>query len=322
MPVGTNWVVTTRAGLARKPGSADGTGNAARFDFPFGIAIDSADNVYVADTDNDALIRKVTPVGTNWVVTTLAGLGGNYGSADGMRIDARFAGPSGVAVDGAGSVYVADQVNDTIRKVTAAGVVTTLAGLARYGGSTNGMSNAARFNSPSGVAVDSSGNVYVADSENNQIRKVTPVGTNWVVTTLAGLSGSDDWADTEGSADGTGSAARFTVPEGVAVDSAGNVYVADTVNYTIRKLTPAGVVTTRAGQAGVQGSANGTGGNARFNFPSGVAVDSATNVYVADTWNHTIRKVTPARVVTTVAGRAGISGSADGMGNDARFNYP
>src|SRR5439155_764437 len=187
MPVGTNWVVTTRAGLARKPGSADGTGNAARFDFPFGIAIDTADNVYVADTDNDALIRKVTPVGTNWVVTTLAGLGGNYGSADGMRIEARFAGPSGVAVDGAGSVYVADTVNDTIRKVT-----------------------------------------------------------------------------------------------------------------------PAGVVTTRAGQAGVQGGANGTGGNARFNFPSGVAVDSATNVYVADTWNHTIRKMTPARVVTTVAGRAGI----------------
>ena len=133
------------------------------------------------------------------------------------------------------------------------------------------------------------------------------------ITTLAGRAGS------AGSADGTGSAARFYYPRGVAVDSAGNVYVADTGNHTIRKVTPAGVVTTLAGLAGSSGSADGTGSAARFNYPPGVAVDSAGNVYVADTGNHTIRKVTPAGVVTTLAGLAGSSGSADGTGSAARF---
>ena len=153
-------------------------------------------------------------------------------------------------------------------------MVTTLAGLAGSSGSANGTGSAARFYYPFGVAVDSAGNVYVADTGNNTIRKVTPAG---VVTTLAGLAGSS------GSADGTGSAARFNYPSGVAVDSAGNVYVADTGNNTIRKVTPAGVVTTLAGLAGSPGSADGTGSAARFYYPHGVAVDSAGNVYVADT---------------------------------------
>src|SRR5205814_5080536 len=139
--------------------------------------------------------------------------------------------------------------------------------------------NAARFNYPSGLAVDTAGSVYVADSENNQIRKVTPVGTNWVVTTLAGGVGSDDWADTEGSADGTGSAARFTVPRGVAVDSAGNVYVADTENCTIRKITLIGANTALAGRAGMQCSANGVAGGACLKSPAGLAADSATNFW-------------------------------------------
>ncbi|MGA2867342.1 MAG: hypothetical protein ABSF95_22940 [Verrucomicrobiota bacterium] len=134
------------------------------------------------------------------------------------------------------------------------------------------------------MAADSAANVYVPDSGNNTIRKVTPAG---VVTTLAGLPGSS------GSADGTGGAARFDAPEGVAADSAGNVYVADTWNHTIRKLTPGGVVTTLAGLAGTQGTADGMGSAARFYWPEGVAVDSAGNVYVADTDNFTIRKVTP-----------------------------
>ena len=145
------------------------------------------------------------------------------------------------------------------------------------------------------MAVDSAGNVYVADTDNHTIRKITP---SRVVRTLAGLAGS------HGSADGTGSAARFNFPLGVAVDSAGNVYVADTDNYTIRKITPSGVVRTLAGLAGT-GSADGTGSAARFNFPQGVAVDSAGNVYVADTSNHTIRKITPSGVVSTFAGLAG-----------------
>ena len=157
--------------------------------------------------------------------------------------------------------------------VQAAVVVTTLAGSAPASGSADGTGSAARFNKPGGVAVDSSGNVYVADRNNHTIRKVTPGG---LVTTLAGSAGVG------GSADGIGSAAEFYYPSGVAVDSSGNVYVADANNYTIRKVTPSGVVTTLAGSAGLNGSANGTGSAARFSYPNGVAVDSSGNVYVAD----------------------------------------
>ncbi|MGA2866576.1 MAG: SBBP repeat-containing protein [Verrucomicrobiota bacterium] len=322
-------VVTTLAGLAGSSGSADGTGSAARFYYPQGVAADTAGNVYVADTENYTL-RKVTPGG---VVTTLAGLAGSSGSEDGTGSAARFGGPHGgppgVAVDSAANVYVADYWNHTIRKVTPAGAVTTLAGnaslLDQYGnpigGYADGTGSAARFNYPSGVAVDNAGNVYVTDSFNCTVRKVTPGG---VVTTLAGLAGSR-----AGSADGTGSAARFNYPEGVAVDSAANVYVADTHNQMIRKVTPGGVVTTLAGNASIVnqwgdaigGYADGTGSAARFDYPNGLAVDSAGNVYVADTSNHTIRKVTPAGVVTTLAGQAGGSGSADGTGSAARFNW-
>jgi sugar lactone lactonase YvrE len=311
------YTFTTLAGSAEAgPGAIDGAGSAARFYQPSGVAVDSAGNVYVADFRNST-IRKVTPGG---VVTTLAGLAGSQGSADGTGSAARFNWPFGAAVDSAGNVYVGDTYNHTIRKVTPGGVVTTLAGLAGSWGSADGTGSAARFggaaySGPFGVAVDSAGNVYVADHDNQTIRKVTAGG---VVTTLAGLAGSD------GSADGTGSAARFCYPTGVAVDSAGNVYVEDYGNCTIRKVTAGGVVTTLAGQAGNYGSADGTGSAARFGGvwnggPAGAAVDSAGNVYVADTYNYTIRKVTPGGVVTTLAGLAGSSGSADGTGSAARF---
>lgn len=259
--------------------------------------------------------------------TTLAGLAGFWGSTDGTGSAARFSVPRGVAVDSTGNVYVADTDNNTIRMVTPLGVVTTLAGLAGYPGSTYGTGSDARFYWPSGVAVDSAGNVYVADSWNDMIRHVAPVWNGvdyeWLVWTLAGQV----W--NTGSADGTGMEAEFFHPWGVAVDSAGNVYVADTDNYTIRKVTPAGVVTTLAGLPGHQGSADGTGSAARFNRPVGVTVDRTGNVYVADTDNHTIRKITPVWngighdwVVTTLAGLAGSWGSTDGMGSAARFYWP
>ena len=186
--------------------------------------------------------------------------------------------------------------NDTIRKITPAGVVTTFAGTAGQSGSADGTGAAARFTNPEGTAVDGAGNVYVADTFNDTIRKITPAG---VVTTLAGTAGQG------GSADGTGAAARFAFPTGVAVDGAGNVYVADTDNDTIRKITPAGVVTTLAGTAGQSGSADGTGAAARFNSPFGLAVDGAGNIYVADEDNDAIREITPAGVVSTLAGTAG-----------------
>ena len=230
----TPYTFTTLAGNPGY-GSADGTNSGAQFAFPSGVAVDSAGNLFVADTVNST-IREVTPVGTNWVVATIAGLAGCTGTNDGLGNAARFNYPEGVAVDSAGNVYVADSRSHTIRKVTPVGVVTTLAGLAGSLGSVDGTNNVARFANPVEVAVDMVGNLYVTGNGDYTIRKVTPVGTNWVVTTVAGLPGYI------AELDGTGSAARFNSQIGVAVDMAGNLYVADWGNSTIRKGFPANSV--------------------------------------------------------------------------------
>jgi hypothetical protein len=326
-PVGTNWVVTTLAGTGGKPGSVDGMGRDARFYGPSNVTVDSAGNLFVADGGNN-LIRKLTLAETNWVVTTTAGMGGTHGSADGTGRDALFQLPSSVAVDSSGNIYVADQGNSSIRKVTSTGVVTTLAGLSGNVGSANGTGPTARFYGPSGVTLDSAGNLYVTDTINSTIRKVTPEA---VVSTFAGTAGFDsDGNPLHGFANATGSGARFYYPTAITIDSATNLYVADTFNGAIRKVTSTRVVSTVAGSPHLDadgllplpGSADGTGTAARFFRPSGIAVDSATNIYVADTFNHTIRKIDPAAVVSTLAGVAGLAGSADGIGAVARFNYP
>jgi hypothetical protein len=309
LTVTIDYTFSTLAGTAGSSGSADGTGSAARFNYPNGVAVDATGNVYIADEANHT-IRKMTPGG---VVTTLAGTAGSSGSTDGTGSAARFASPTGVAVDAAGNVYVADRANHTIRKITPGGVVTTLAGAAGDTGSSDGTGSAARFSAPRDVAVDASGNVYVADTGNHTIRRIEAGG---VVFTLAGTAGST------GSTDGITSAARFNQPRGVVVDNPGNVYVADWLNHTIRKITPNGVVTTLAGTAGSSGSTDGTGSAARFNRPRGVAVDAAGNVYVGDQNNHTIRKIASGGVVTTLAGTAGSSDSTDGIGSAARFYDP
>lgn len=301
-------LVTTLAG-ANSPGRTDGTVNDARFFQPYGVAVDTAGNLYVADSGNQTL-RKIMPSG---VVDTLAGLAGNRGSADGSGSDARFKFPNGVAVDSAGTVYVTDGDNHTVRKITSAGAVSTLAGLAGNSGSSEGTGSAARFFAPRGLALDSAGNLYVADNFNHTIRKITQAG---VVTTLAGMAGS------AGSADGTGSNARFNYPTGVAVDSGGSVYVVDYLNSTIRKITPDGFVNTLAGLAGSTGIADGTVSAARFGHPTGVAVDSAGNVFVVDQDNQAIRKITPAGVVTTIAGSPGSQNHDNGIGSAARFLNP
>jgi len=216
-----------------------------------------------------------------------------------------------VTGDSAGNVYVADMGNDTIRKISAAGTVMTLAGTAGIVGSADATGTAARFFNPNGVAVDSAGTVYVADFDNHTIRKISAAG---VVTTLAGTPGM------AGSADGTGTDARFHSPNGVTVDCAGNVYVAEWDNHTVRKVSAAGVVTTLAGTPGMAGSADGTGTDARFYRPSGVTVDSAGNIYVAEWGNHTIRKVSPTGTTTTIAGIAGVSGIL--LGATPRFASP
>ena len=305
-PAGATATLAGTAGLA---GAADGTGAAARFNSPAGVAVDGDGNLYVADMNNSVL-RKITRAG---VVTTLAGAPGLTGGTDGAGAQARFDRPSGVAVDRAGITYVADTENFTIRKITAAGDTVTLAGTAELPGAADGVGPAARFSDPGGVAVDGAGNVYVADTENDTIRKITPDG---LVTTIAGVAGR------AGRTDGLGSAARFDAPAGIAADRAGNLYVTDQNNHSIRKIAPDGGVTTLAGTAGMMGSADGTGAAARFYFPGSVAIDGADNLYVADENNYTIRKVTAAGVVTTLAGTAGLTGRADGAGPAARFTAP
>src|SRR5664280_2588201 len=308
----TPLTVSTLAGQALTYGSADGTGSGARFFYPSGTATDNAGNFYVADTDNHT-IRKV--VAATGAVTTLAGLAGVSGSADGTGSDARFQNPSGVAVDGAGNVYVADTLNHTRGRDLAEGVVSTLAGTPGSSGSTDGTGSAAQFQGPQGLTIDSAGNLYVADTNNHTIRKVVPATGE--VTTIAGLAGNS------GSTDGQGSAARFNYPSALTIDSAGNLYVADTDNDTIRAIQPSGLVSTLAGLAGNSGSADGTGSAARFDSPSAVAVDLSGNVYVADAGNFTIRKVVPATgAVSTLAGLAGTSGSTDGEGTAVRFFAP
>jgi hypothetical protein len=317
----TPYTFETLAGLASfgSPGNGlciDGVGSAARFNNPIGVATDTNGNVYVGDTYNQT-IRKITSAG---VVTTLAGQAGSPGSADGPRGVAQFAYPEGVAVDSAGNIYVADSYFNTIRKVTPAGTVSTLAGLANpFGGYADGTGTNALFNLPVGVAVDSSGNVYVADQSNNRIRKVTPGGA---VSTLAGA--------VRGYADGTGSAARFNNPRGIAVATNGNVYVAEYFGQIIRKITPGGAVSTFAGLGStnfipVGGYADGTNETAQFNFPTSVAVDMAGNLYVGDNNNSLVRRITIVgtnRVASTLAGLARNPGSADGTGSAARFYGP
>ena len=263
-------VVTTLAGTAGAWGYADGKGAEVRFYQPRHIAVDSTGNIYVSDNNT---LRKIAPTG---VVTTLAGKKGVSGHADGIGAAASFNGTAGLAIDGAGNIYVADAGNNTIRKVTPAGVVSTLAGTAGVRGHAYGTDTSASFDGPIGVAIDRAGNVYVTCAD-NIIRKITQAG---VVTTLAGAAG--DW----GSADGTGTAARFNSPSGIATDSAGNVYVADYGNSKIRKITPAGVVTTLS---------------TSYDFPIDVATDNVDNMYVANNGDGTIRKITPASVVTILA---------------------
>jgi hypothetical protein len=322
---GLGYSYATIAGTAGSSGWADGTNTTALFHTPVGITVDLQTNLYIADTGN-SVIRRLTPTTNGWVSSTIAGLAGYPGNVDGTDTRARFEYPTGVAVDTNGNIYVADQVNSTVRRISPAGtnwVVSTIAGLAGNYGSANGTNDVARFHYPAGVAVDLAGNVYVADQINSTIRKLTPLGSNnWAVTTIAGTPGVN------GSTDGTNSAARFYWPSDLSVDSSGNIFVADTFNNTIRKITPVGanfLVGTVCGMAGVNGSVDGTNSGALLDGPAGISLDVFGNLFVADSYSSVIRKITPVGtnwVVNTIGGWAYVPGTKDGTNSTARFNAP
>jgi len=293
-------VVTTIAGSS--PGYQDGQGTAAYFNGSAGIVVDSNDNLFVADRLNHC-IRKIAPSG---MVTTFAG-NGSPGFLDNTGINAQFNYPMHLAIDLNGNIFVSDSNNHRIRKISPTGVVTTVAG--SDSGFADGDVNVAKFSYPEGIAVDNLGNLFIADSGNNRIRKITSSG---LVTTLAG-------SDNFGFADGNGNSAKFWTPCGIALDSNGAIIVAEKQNNRIRKVLQNGDVSTIAGN-GTSGSVNGIGTAAQFRNPFGVAIDVAGDIYVADSGNNRIRKISTTGVVTTLAGSS--SGYLDGIGTAAKFNYP
>ena len=237
----------------------------------------------------------------HWTVGTLAG--SSQGYVDGSP--AKFNAPSGIAADSLGNTYITDFGNHVIRKTTAAGVASTVAG--SVAGVADGLTTSAKFYYPNGSAVDKLGNIYISEEGSARIRKITPLGE---VSTFAG--------NLIGNADGIGMSAQFMNPSGIAIDKQGNLYVADQFNHRIRKITPAGIVTTLAGST--QGFADGSGTGAQFYRPTGVVADAQGNIFVADLFNHKIRKITPSGSVTTVAGST--YGFADGNAASAKFAFP
>ena len=280
----------------------DATGTSAAFNFPYGIEVAPDGSAYVADTGNHR-IRKILPDTT---VITFAG-SGKAGFADATGVQAWFNAPSDIAIGPNGALYVADRNNNAIRVIASDGAVTALAGNG-VAGFIDDVGAKARFNSPYSLTVTAGGIVYVADYGNHRIRKILPNGK---VTTLAGGA--------NGYADGVGGKAQFSYPIGIGLDGQGNLIVADYYNHRIRKVTPAGVTTTVAG-SGIAGLLDGDLANARFQYPWGIAVDGGGAIYVADRYNHRLRKILGTEV-NTFAG-SGIAGFLDGPAPQARFHYP
>jgi sugar lactone lactonase YvrE len=264
------------------------TGAVTSLTTPTGVVRDASGNLFVCDRDNHRIV-KITPSGASTVFA-----GGSIGFANGTGGAAQFNQPYCIAMDAAGNFYVGDRINHAIRKITSAGAVTTLAGNGTAG-NTNGTGGAAQFNEPLGITVDAAGNVYVADYINGALRKVTPAG---VVTTL------------------------MLIPSifGVTADASGNIYCAEYFSQQVTKYSSTGNYTVVAGLLGTSGYIDATGTAARFGIPAGITVDASGNLYVTETGNHKIRKITSTGVVTTIAG--GNSGFADGVGNAALFNTP
>jgi len=281
----------------------------ALFNFPTAVSADPLGNIYLADSGNST-IRKISKDGT---VSTLAGNPHQKGSIDGNGMNALFSFPDGVAVDENFNVYVCDSDNHNIRKITAQGDVTTIAGIAGVEGHVDGYGKEARFHLPTGIC-EFKGVLYVSDRFNHIIRRITPDG---YVKTIAGIPGISGYHDD------IGPKSMFNFPSGIAHDKRGNIYVADRGNHSIRKIDTNGMVITLAGDPN-KGWSDGIGKNAQFLYPECVAVDSNTQeVFVADFGNHVIRKISiKNQQVITVAGSPGKDGSIDGIAKMALFNSP
>ena len=313
---GATGVITTVAGTGTKGFSGDGgPATSASLSFPRGVVVDASGNLYIADTDNHR-VRRVN--GATGVITTVAGTGTNGFSGDGGPATSASLGfPRGVAVDASGNLFIADTSNHRIRRVDAAtSVITTVVG----GGIGEGVpATSASLNSPLGVAVDASGNLFIADSGNHRVRRVD--GATVVIATVAG-SGTSGFSGDGGPA----TSASLNSPQGVAVDGAGNLFIADFSNHRIRRVDAAtGVITTVAG-TGVAGF-SGDGGpatSASLGFPRGVAVDASANLFIADLNNSRIRRVDGATgVITTVAGTGATGFSGDGgPATSASLGFP
>jgi NHL repeat len=309
-----SFIFSTIAGIALKTGTNDGSNASARFLMPGALAAAPGGVLYLADGDK---VRSLARVATNWVVNTLPT---SLPFVSGVSRTLW-----GIALDTAGVLYIPGSMNQNIWQIIPSGAnwtVSSIAGLPGTEGAKDGTNSAARFSNPSSIAVDSSGCLYIADTDNHAIRTLTHAGTNWVVKTLAG------WLGLPGVTDGTNRTASFTSPGGIALDASRNIYVADTQNHTIRKITQIGtnwVTTTIAGLARTPGADDGANSAARFHAPSSIAVDVNGDLYVADTLNDAIRKLTLTGtnfVVSTVGGLPGSFGSADGLATNARFYRP
>ncbi len=294
-PLFTNaQIVKTIAGNGIAGYTGDGSAaTAAAINDPSGVVFDPSGNLYMSDFNNH-VVRKISVSG---IITTIAGTGtAGYTGDGGAASVAKINGPVNLAFDGSGNLYIADINSNVVRKISASGIISTIAGtgVSGYSGD-GGAATVANLNRPSGLAADGTGNLYIADCSNNAIRKVSVTG---IITTYAGTGGSGSSGD-----GGPATTAHVFQPFGVAADPAGNVYVAESPSNKVRKITPAGIISTFAG-TGVSGfSGDGAAATvALLSNPAGVATDNAGNVYIADQFNYRIRKVSSAGIITTIIG--------------------
>jgi len=280
-----NEIITTVAGNGVLGYSGDdGAAVSAQLNRPCGVTVDSSGNIYIADTNN----RRIRKVDTGGIITTIAGNGTlGYSGDNGPATSAKLSDPHNVAVDSSGNIYIADTINNCIRKVNTKGIITTIAGNGGYGYSgDNGPATSAQLLNPTDMVVDSSGNIHIADWGNHRIRKVNKRG---IINTVAG-NGIEGYSGDNGPA----TSAQLADPYSVAVDSSGNIYIADTNNNRIRKVDTGGIITSIAG-SGEQGYSedDDAATSSQLDWPLSVAVDSSGNIFIADWGNHRIRKLTP-----------------------------